>query len=94
MGINLYQMYEENGNKAGFWVRRNTWGNFCARVISIGEQKEGKLPGRAPYHGNPPVAAEFFNLHDGSPARWDDTHIRCPGTYTYSMIEPPEWATT
>jgi hypothetical protein len=89
--MNIYQMYEYNGDRAGFWVRRDTWGNTIAKVVLIGALTEGKLPGRAPYYGNPPVQVEIYNLHSGERLDYGDV-LRCPGTGSYRMVNAPSWA--
>lgn len=51
--MNIFQMYEANDNRAGFWVFRDTWGYTCARIVSIACHTEGPLSptlGRAPYY--------------------------------------------
>jgi hypothetical protein len=54
-------MYVANGNRAGFWVKRDSWGNTCALVKLVGGQASGELSGEPPYvnvkgKGNPTVA--------------------------------------
>lgn len=83
---NIYQMYEANGNKAGFFVRRNSWGNTYARVATVAGSTEGPLPGNPPYYGNPPVTMDVFN-DDGS-LKGTDQELSCPGTYSYKRFEP------
>lgn len=62
--MNIYEMYTENGDVAGFWVKHKSWGiGTAARVLSIDGLTFGKLKGKAPYFiGNPPVLSEFY-LH-------------------------------
>jgi hypothetical protein len=57
---NVFEMFVEFGQKPGFWLRRTTWGNTCAKVVSV-----GKFKGPPPYYGNPPVLADIFDLHTG-----------------------------
>ena len=57
---NLFQMFVANGHQPGFWLRRTTWGESCARVTSV-----GPLTGPEPYYGNPKVHADIYNLTTG-----------------------------
>lgn len=83
---NLFEMYVANGHQTGFWLRRTTWGNTCARVISI-----GPLSGPPPYYGNPRVFADIFDLTTGE---LKETNVRLPaaGTFkTWRQIDLPPW---
>ena len=85
--INVFQMFVAHGG-AGFWVRRTTWENTCARVVRV-----GAITGPAPYFGNPSVLMDVYTL-DG---RIKDlaTQLPVPGTYkTWRMIDAPDWAAT
>lgn len=81
MAMNIYQMYVANGNRAGFWVRRNSWSWQSALIISVGGMTEGELSGPPPYFNNPPVVGRMEG-------RGKDFSISCPGTYGYQLIEP------
>lgn len=96
--MNIYQMYTENDNKAGFWVQRRTWGKTVALIKSIGGQKEGKLAGSAPYFSNPLVIADVYRVTPSvtsSGAQWElvdeDSELSCPGTYSYGWVRE-DWA--
>ncbi|WP_283744323.1 hypothetical protein [Sideroxydans sp. CL21] len=80
MAENIYQMYVANGNKAGFWVQRNSWTWQTALIISIDGKSEGELDGLPPYFGNPKVKG----LIGG---RGKAVEISCPGTYGYKKID-------
>lgn len=85
---NVFEMFVRNGNEAGFWIKRTTWANTCAKVVSVGEFK-----GSPPYFGNPKVFAEIYNLDTGALID-PNGKISVPGTYkTWRRIDPPEWAT-
>lgn len=85
--LNVFQMFVANGHRAGFWIRRTTWGNTCAQVVSVGE-----LTGPAPYFGNPVVLADIFDATTGE-RKEAGARIPVPGTYkTWRQIEPPAWA--
>ena len=94
--MNIYQMYKHNDNKVGFWVRRRTWGKTIAQVKFVGNKTSGKLKGRAPYHNNPEVLCELYDLRTGKKtqnkcgANYEKdelTILSCPGTYSYFMID-------
>jgi len=95
--MNVYQMYKENGNKVGFWIRRRSWGNTIAKVIKVNGSLEGKLEGRDPYYKNPPVIVNMYDLRSGdlvkdARALFEgidsfDMPLSCPGTYSYHMLE-------
>ncbi|MBB3208936.1 hypothetical protein FHS27_004770 [Rhodopirellula rubra] len=87
MSKNIYQMYHDNGDTAGFFVRRDSWSTIIAKVVSIDGQESGELPGKPPYHGNPPVLMTVYN-NDGTIQKEAET-MSCPGTYAYSQIDPP-----
>lgn len=78
---NIYQMYEAFGNRAGFYVRRDSWSKAYALVITVQGKKSGPLEGTPPYYGNPPVVANIYGFDSG-----DQTGVRlsCPGTYGYA----------
>lgn len=78
---NLYQLYERSGNRCGFRVRRNSWGNTTAIVRSIGGQTEGPLPGKPPYYGNPVVIADVSGT-------WTErgAQLSSPGTYAWQFV--------
>lgn len=79
---NLYQLYIENGNMAGFKVRRSGWANSSwARVVSITAERQtnGSLPGSPPYHQNAVVYLDFKDKGVSEEAP-------CPGTYQWELI--------
>ena len=86
-GLNIYQMYVENGKRPGFWLWRTTWGNTIARVISVGPFK-----GPAPYYGNPEVIACVYDMRTGF-VKDERFEITTAGTYkTWRWVEAPDWA--
>jgi hypothetical protein len=84
--MNVYEMYEENGNRAGFCIVRNTWGNTVARVLSIAGQAEGPLNGRPPYFGNPVVLVDILDAKTGF-LKAENQVLSCPGTSAYRLLE-------
>lgn len=83
MADNIYQMYVANGNKAGFWVQRNSWSWQTALITSVGGQAEGELEGQPPYFKNQKVKGRM-----GGQGR--EVDISCPGTYGYRRVDSPE----
>jgi hypothetical protein len=84
--LNVFQMYEANARQPGFWIRRTTWANSCARIVEV-----GPLNGPPPYYGNPKVFADIHDLTTGAliEAR---AKIPVPGTYkTWRRIDTPDW---
>ncbi len=77
---NIYQMYVANGNKAGFWVKRNSWSWQTALITSIAGKSEGELEGKPPYFGNPKVLARM----GGTGGEFE---LSCPGTYGYTRVD-------
>ncbi len=87
--FNVFQMYVANEKQPGFWLRRTTWGNTCARVISVGE-----FTGPPPYFGNPTVLADIFDLQTGELLE-RSARLPAPGTYkTWRQIDTPSWGAT
>lgn len=85
--LNVFQMYVENDEQPGFWLRRTTWGNTCARVTSVDEFR-----GPPRYYGNPVVLADIYDLQTGE-LKEREARIPVPGTYkTWRRIDPPIWA--
>lgn len=85
--MNVYEMYQANGNKAGFWIRRDNWGRIVAKVLKVGGKERGALPGKAPYFGNPAVLAVFVESASGQVK--DQSQVSCPGTGAYRLAEQP-----
>lgn len=84
---NLFQMYVANGSRPGFWIKRTTWGNSCARVTSV-----GPLTGAPPYYGNPKVYADVYDMQTGA-LREANARLPAAGTYKiWRKIDPPTWA--
>lgn len=83
-------MYYANDKKFGFWIKRDTWENTIAKVISIEGVIEGeKISGRPPYYNNPKVVAEFYkkyNKQDCNSENLDNiSEVSCPSNYSYSL---------
>jgi hypothetical protein len=78
---NIYQMYEAFGNRAGFYVRRDSWSKAYALVISVQGKKRGPLEGKSPYYGNPSVIANIYGFSSGDQK---GVTLSCPGTYGYA----------
>ena len=74
-------MYEAFGNRAGFYVRRDSWSRAYALVISVQGKKSGPLEGKPPYYGNPSVIANIYGFLNGDQK---GVALSCPGTYAYT----------
>jgi hypothetical protein len=83
MAENIYQMYVTNGNKAGFWVLRNSWSRQIALIRSVGGQAEGELEGLSPYFKNQKVKGRIGG-------QGKEIDISCAGTYGYRRVDSPE----
>jgi hypothetical protein len=88
--MNIYSLYTQSGNRAGFWIQHRKWQNKCAQVHSIGGVSSGPLPGHAPTYGAAPVAVSCFDVRSGrlvgsSPA------IEQPDDRGYVLIAQPPW---
>ena len=79
MSQNIFQMYEANGNKAGFFVKRNSWSSQTAEIVKIDGKSSGELTGKSPYFNNPKVFGKFSD-------NGELVEITCPGTYGYELI--------
>jgi len=90
---NIYQMYVRNGNKAGFWVVRDSWSDCVAIIRSVDRKTAGALTGAPPYYGNPPVRG---GLWDWKLKRWRQKYfdVTCGGTYAYRWIGKSETTPT
>ena len=61
MAKTIYECYRDNGNKAGFWVRRNVWEKTSSFFVKrIGQQTRGPLPLNGPYHRDMAVWGDFY----------------------------------
>jgi hypothetical protein len=80
--VNLYEMYVANDMKVGFWVKRRTWGDLCARVTFVGEQHGG-------WCGGGTVRADVFHFVSGT-LKEANAVLPSPGSpKTWQRIPPP-----
>ncbi len=79
-------MYVSNGERTGFFVRRDSWSSVYAKVRTIAGQVEGPLVGEPPYYSNPEVVMDVFR-NDGSLKNAHEL-MSCPGSYAYTQIKP------
>ena len=78
--LNIYQIYVANGNKANFWVQRNSSSWQSALITSIGGKVEGELDGASPYYDNQKVYGKMGGVGK-------EYEISCPGAYGYSLLD-------
>jgi hypothetical protein len=90
--MNIYRLYIQNGNSAGFWIQHRTWQNVCAQVRTIAGQSRGVLPGVSPSHANAEVRVERFDVRSGRPLA-NDSLIDQPEDRGYAVIAEPPWYT-
>ena len=89
--LNIFQMYERNGDRAGFWVRRNSWGSWSfAQVLTVQGRESGPLAGVGPYFNddrglNPIVEARIW--YRGAVGMVEA--LSGPGTCAYVRIKAP-----
>ena len=89
--MTIYRLYRENGNNAGFWVQHRGWRNLCAQVRSIGGQRTGNLPGRAPNHNAAAVLIDSYDVSSGRRANLGPT-LDQPHDKNYRRIADPPWS--
>jgi hypothetical protein len=87
---NIYQLFTRLG--AGFFVKRDSWShpNAAARIISVGGQTSGPLPGDPPYHqpkGAKKLIVRVAISYRGEPATVQE--LTSPDTYAYALIDKP-----
>jgi hypothetical protein len=82
--VNLYEMYVANDMKVGFWVKRRTWGDVCARVTFVGElERHGR------WYGGATVRADIFHFVSGT-LKEANAVLPSPGSpKTWQQIPPP-----
>jgi hypothetical protein len=97
--INIFEMYNRNDCKFGFYVWRNSWASHRrARVVSIQWVEEGKrIKGNPPYYGgfkNPPGhyrAGKIMGPREVVlEADWLDggSIVVNGGTYSWTLVDP------
>ena len=85
--MNIYEMFCEHWKRPGYWIRRTSWGNTIAKVVSVGE-----LCGRHPYYGNPEVVVVVYDIHTGE-VKGESFVIPTAGTGSWRWVHPPAWST-
>jgi hypothetical protein len=88
--MNIYGLYVENGNRAGFWVQHRSWRNTCVQVLSIAGRRSGALPGRAPNRNHADVLVRCFDVRSGRPVPFNSL-LDSPADRRYSKIAEPPW---
>ena len=95
--MNIYQMYEHNGNMFNFYVKRSHWATVIAKVISIEGVNEGEnIQGKPPYFDNPKVYALYYRVDPWTKEIKnfiDKKQLSCPGSFGYfkvNVIKSPD----
>ena len=82
--MNLYEMYLANDMSPGFWVKRRSWGDLCARVTFVGE-----LERNAYRYGLPAVRADLFRFSSRERQQADAELTRAWDPKMWRQIPPP-----
>lgn len=77
-------MYIANNMVLGFWVKRKTWSDLCARVTFVGE-----LDRRAHCYGLPSVRADLFSFSTRQLQEADSELALAWSPKTWRKIPPP-----
>ena len=89
--MTIYRIYNDNGDRAGFWVQHRKWKDWCALVLTINAKAEGPLPGTAPYHDDAPVEFQWYDIRSGrkldTPPILEDLRDK-----NYATIAVPSWS--
>ena len=88
--MNIYALYVQNGNRAGFWIQHRKWQNKCAQVLSIGGISSGRLAGFPPDYGHAPVDISCFDVRSGRSVDVSAA-IEQPDDRGYVLIAQPPW---
>jgi len=64
--MNIYRLYIQNGNRAGFWIQHRSWQNKCAQVVSIEGLSSGILPNELATRAAT-VEVRCFDVRSGRP---------------------------
>lgn len=80
--MNVFQMILACGSKPGFWIQRYSWRNMAAVVKSF-----GTLTARPPYHGDPDIIVDLFDIHTGQLVS-ADMRLSSAGTGQYDYFYP------
>ena len=88
--MTIYRIYNENGNRAGFWIQHRTWPNMCAQVQSIAHRESGILPGTPPARNQFAVLVNYFDVRSGRIVGLDPV-IDLPDDSGYVTIAEPLW---
>lgn len=80
----IYDCYRLNGNRAGFWVRRNIWDKDNLFFVKrIGQQITGPLATSSPHHCKPAVWGDLYR-HEKILAR--NSRLEFPETFSWLYL--------
>ena len=82
----IYDCYKLNGNRAGFWVRRNIWDKDSSFFVKrIGQQISGCLVTSSSHHSNPAVWGDLYQ-RERILAR--NSRLEFPETFSWLYLGP------
>lgn len=86
----VYQLYMDNGMRAGFWIQHFTWDGLdaAAQVRSVNGQTEGPLKEKPPKYGDGPVTIDYYR--DKKPIAKDHV-LGNAGDPNFRIVEKPDW---
>ena len=87
--MNIFRLYIQNGNCAGFWIQHRSWRNTCAQVVSIDGLSSGSLRDN-PETNIVDVHVRCFDVRSGRPVSVMDSIDR-PGDRGFVRIAEPPW---
>jgi len=89
--MNIYEMYVQNNNKVGFWIQRNSWHKYIAKVVEVQNKTTGALSGRSPYYNNSLVLVDIYDIDTMELSiNWDNPKnysLSNAGTFSYELVK-------
>ena len=86
MANTIYDCYRMNGNRTGFWVRRNVWDRKSSFFVKrIGQQVRGRLPVTGLHPCNLPVWGDSYQ---GDMIQSRNARLEYAHTYSWLYLGP------
>ena len=82
MKTDIYSHYLNNQNQLGFWIKKNNWKNYLARIVKIRGISEGDLIRKST---QPPVIALLLDIRTNE--LQECVEINCPEDPSYIKID-------